>query len=58
MHTKTASNQSKNYSQMMNHPRAHEFARIVEWSIQAEGLKDGSPVKTAETTQVNLAIAV
>jgi len=58
MHKNTPSNQSKNYSQIMNHPRAHEFARIVDWSVQTEGFKESTPMKAVEIRQVNLAVAV
>jgi hypothetical protein len=57
MYQQTPSDQSKNYLQIMNHPRAHEFARIVEWSIQTEGFKESTPMKAVENTRVNLAVS-
>jgi hypothetical protein len=49
---------AKCHLQLLNHPRIHELTRIVDLSIDAEGLKKRGPSESTEITQISLAIPV
>jgi len=58
MKNKHGSDQAKNYLWMLHHPRIYELTRIVDFPIQAEGLKERAPIESTEITQISLAVPV